>query len=162
VTESTASISRSQLFGHERGAFSGALTRRIGRFEQAHGGTLFLDEVAELSLDVQAKLLRVLQERSFSRLGGNQTVQVDVRVVAATHRDLWQCVQRGSFRLDLYYRNTREQPARAAMLARTRPEHALVLKNELPRRASQRIQPLRRNQVTTATTVTPIRVQTPT
>lgn len=94
----------SELFGHERGSFTGALTRRMGRFEQAGGGTLFLDEVAELDLHTQAALLRALQERRFFRVGGDQEVQVDVRILAATHADLPALVESGDFREDLYYR----------------------------------------------------------
>ena len=94
----------SELFGHERGAFTGAIERRKGRFEQAHGGTLFLDEVAEMPLEAQVMLLRVLQEREFERLGGGQTLRVDVRVVAATNRDLTERVRVDQFRNDLYYR----------------------------------------------------------
>ena len=94
----------SELFGHERGAFSGAVERRKGRFEQAHGGTLFLDEIGELPPEMQVLLLRVLQEREFERLGGTQTLQVDVRLVAATNRDLAEDVRVGRFRSDLYYR----------------------------------------------------------
>jgi formate hydrogenlyase transcriptional activator len=94
----------SELFGHERGAFSGAVERRKGRFEQAHGGTLFLDEIGELPQEMQVLLLRVLQEREFERLGGTQTLQVDVRLVAATNRDLAEDVRGGRFRSDLYYR----------------------------------------------------------
>jgi two-component system nitrogen regulation response regulator NtrX len=97
-------LMESELLGHERGAFTGATDRRIGRFEQAHRGTLFLDEVGELRLDLQAKLLRVLQEQSFERVGGTETVRVDVRVVAATNRDLRQRVADGHFREDLFYR----------------------------------------------------------
>jgi formate hydrogenlyase transcriptional activator len=94
----------SELFGHERGAFTGAIERRKGRFEQAHGGTLFLDEIGELPPELQVMLLRVLQEREFERLGGGDTIRVDVRIVAATNRDLMEDVRAGRFRSDLYYR----------------------------------------------------------
>ncbi len=94
----------SELFGHEKGAFTGAIARKPGRFELADKGTLFLDEVGDIPLDLQAKLLRVLQEHEFERLGSTRTQQVDVRVIAATHRDLKQMVEEGTFRSDLYYR----------------------------------------------------------
>ena len=94
----------SELFGHEKGAFTGAIARRIGRFERASGGTLFLDEIGDMSLALQAKILRVLQEREVERVGGNAAVPVDVRLIAATHRDLDRDVRAGRFREDLYYR----------------------------------------------------------
>jgi formate hydrogenlyase transcriptional activator len=99
-----AGLVESELFGHERGAFSGAIQRRIGRFELAHGGTIFLDEIGEVPKDVQVKLLRVLQEREFERVGGNQTIKCDVRVIAATNRLLEKAIKEGEFRADLYYR----------------------------------------------------------
>ena len=94
----------SELFGHERGAFTGALARRIGRFEQANGGTIFLDEIGDLSPSLQSKLLRVLQERHIERVGGDELVSVDVRVLAATHRDIETALQEKEFREDLFYR----------------------------------------------------------
>jgi len=97
-------LMESELFGHEKGSFTGAASRRIGRFEEADGGTLFLDEVGELSLSTQVKLLRFLQEREFQRLGSNVNLQVDVRIISATNRDLEQQVKEGSFREDLFYR----------------------------------------------------------
>ncbi len=94
----------SALFGHEKGAFTGAIKRVEGAFERAHGGTLLLDEITEMRLDLQAKLLRVLQEQEFERVGGTSTIRVDVRIVATTNRDLAQAVERGEFRRDLFYR----------------------------------------------------------
>jgi transcriptional regulator with GAF, ATPase, and Fis domain len=94
----------SELFGHEKGAFTSADKQRIGRFEQADGGTLFLDEVGDMSASTQAKILRVLQEHEFERLGGTRTLRVDVRIIAATNRNLMQMVQEGRFREDLFYR----------------------------------------------------------
>ncbi|MBE0357889.1 sigma-54 interaction domain-containing protein [Pseudoalteromonas aliena] len=100
----TPSLLESELFGHEKGAFTGANERRKGRFELADKGTLFLDEIAELPLEAQSKLLRVLQEQEFERVGGSNTLKVSIRVIAATNRNLWEMVQKGTFRIDLYYR----------------------------------------------------------
>ena len=115
----------SELFGHEKGAFTGAFATKIGRIEQAAGGTLFLDEIAEMSPQVQAKFLRVLQEREFQRVGGTRTLKADVRVIAATNRDLAAAIARGAFREDLYYRlNVFEIPIAPL---RERPEDILAL-----------------------------------
>ena len=98
------SLIASELFGHERGAFTGALRQRLGRFEHAEGGSIFLDEIGDLAAETQIALLRVLQEREFERVGGNQAIRADVRVIAATHRDLGTAVAEGAFRSDLFYR----------------------------------------------------------
>jgi len=100
----TETLLESELFGHEKGAFTGAERRKEGRFSQAHGGSLFLDEVSEMALTMQVKLLRVLQEREFTRVGGESTIQVDVRIMAATNKNLPELIRKGEFREDLYYR----------------------------------------------------------
>ena len=100
----TESLLESELFGHEKGAFTGAIARKRGRFELAHLGTLFLDEIGEINQNVQIKLLRVLEEKKFERVGGEETIEVDVRLMAATNRDLKEAISRGAFREDLYYR----------------------------------------------------------
>jgi len=119
----------SELFGHEKGAFTGAIASRAGRFELADGGTLFLDEIGDMPLSMQVKLLRVLQERSFERVGGVSTLQADVRILAATHKDLEVMIERGEFRQDLYYR-INVFPIEMPSL-RERPEDIPLLLNEL-------------------------------
>ena len=126
----------SELFGHEKGAFTGAIGRKRGRFEMAHGGTLFLDEVGELPLDLQSKLLRVLQEGEFERLGGTETIKVDVRLVAATNRNLQEMVRKGSFRADLYYRLNVFPIENMAL--RDRPEDIPVLVEHFARKFAKR------------------------
>ncbi|MDT8273858.1 MAG: sigma-54 dependent transcriptional regulator, partial [Desulfomonilia bacterium] len=104
LTALPATLMESELFGHEKGSFTGADRQRIGRFEMANNGTIFLDEIGEIDLAIQSKLLQVLQEGSFSRLGGKQDVHVNVRVIAATNKDLKKAVEQGTFREDIYYR----------------------------------------------------------
>jgi len=118
----------SELFGHERGAFTGAIARKIGRFELAHGGTIFLDEIGDIPLELQPKLLRVLQEQEFERLGSTQTTRVDVRVVAATSRDLPQMAAKREFRSDLYYR-LNVFPVRLPALRERREDIALLVRH---------------------------------
>ncbi|MCE5978332.1 sigma-54-dependent transcriptional regulator [Pseudomonas sp. JR33AA] len=130
------SVVESELFGHEPGAFTGAQKRRIGKFEFANGGTLFLDEIESMSLDVQVKLLRMLQERVVERLGGNQLVPLDIRVIAATKEDLRQAADQGRFRADLYYR-LNVAPLRIPPL-RERGDDILVLFQHFADAASQR------------------------
>jgi DNA-binding NtrC family response regulator len=133
----------SELFGHERGAFTDAVGRRIGRFEAASGGTLFLDEIGELAAPVQAKLLRALQERSIERLGGGAPIAVDVRVLAATHRDLEQDVAAGRFRADLFYR-IHVVPIELPPLRRRRDDIPLLAAHFLDKaRGGERGEPLR-------------------
>jgi len=117
------------LFGHEKGAFTGAITARSGRFELAEGGTLFLDEIGDMPLPMQVKLLRVLQERTFERVGSNRTQNADVRIIAATHKDLEKMIEEGTFREDLYYR-LNVFPIEMAPL-RERVEDIPLLMNEL-------------------------------
>jgi sigma-54 specific flagellar transcriptional regulator A len=124
-----AELLESELFGHEKGAFTGAITTRAGRFELANGGTLFLDEIGDMPLPMQVKLLRVLQERTFERVGSNKTQNADVRIIAATHKNLEQMIEAGSFREDLYYR-LNVFPIEMAPL-RERIEDIPLLMNEL-------------------------------
>jgi two-component system response regulator HydG len=136
------SILEAELFGVEKGAFTGAVARKEGRFERAHGGTLFLDEVAEMSASAQVKLLRVLQEGELERLGGTQTIKVDVRLVAATNKDLSREVHEGRFREDLYYRlNVVE--VRVPSLASRREDVPLLAEHFLKRYAAKNSKALR-------------------
>jgi PAS domain S-box-containing protein len=133
----TPSLISSELFGHEKGAFTGAMQRRLGRFELANGGTIFLDEIGEVPLDTQVALLRVLQEREFERVGGTQPVKIDVRVIAATNRDLEAAVANGTFRPDLYYR-LNVFPIQVPPL-RERQDDVLMLLEHFVRRFAQKM-----------------------
>jgi transcriptional regulator with GAF, ATPase, and Fis domain len=126
----------SELFGHEKGAFTGAISRKIGRFELADGGTIFLDEIGDLSLDLQVKLLRVLQEGAVDRVGGSQPIKLDVRVIAATHRDLEDLVARGRFRADLFYR-LNVFPIRTPALRERREDIPLLVRYFVTRYAAK-------------------------
>ena len=128
----------SELFGHERGSFTGAIARKVGRVELADDGTLFLDEVGDIPLELQPKLLRVLQEREFERLGSNLTKKVDVRLIAATHRDLAQIINDGTFRSDLFYR-LNVFPIRVPPL-RERPEDIPPLVRHFTKRFAERLE----------------------
>jgi transcriptional regulator with GAF, ATPase, and Fis domain len=126
----------SELFGHEKGAFTGATQRRLGRFESADGGTIFLDEIGELPAEMQIALLRVLQEREFQRVGGNESIKTDVRVVAATNRDLQAAIAEGRFRDDLFYR-LNVFPIEIPPLRERREDVALLVEYFVDRYASQ-------------------------
>jgi two-component system, NtrC family, response regulator AtoC len=133
----------SEFFGHEKGSFTGATTRREGRFELANGGTLLLDEVTEISLNLQAKLLRVLQEKEFERVGGNRTIHVDVRVIATTNRNILSAVERGEFRQDLYFR-LNVVPIQIPSLRERQGEVEFLLNSFLERVAKKYNQPIPR------------------
>jgi formate hydrogenlyase transcriptional activator len=135
-----AGLIESELFGHERGAFTGAVAQRMGRFEMANGGTLFLDEIGDLAPDLQVKLLRVLQEQEFERLGGTRSIRVNVRLIAATNRDLPQMVKDKEFRADLYYRITVFPISMPAL--RDRPEDIPALARHFMGRYSERMNKL--------------------
>ncbi len=128
----TETLLESELFGHERGAFTGAITQKKGKLEVAEGGTVFLDEIGELSPLLQAKLLRVLQEREMERVGGTKTIPLNIRLLAATNRDLAQAVQKGDFRRDLFYRLNVVSLKAPAL--RERPEDTLPLAEHYARK----------------------------
>lgn len=145
----------SELFGHEKGAFTGALTQRLGRFELADGGSIFLDEISELPLELQPKLLCVLQEREFERLGGSKTFHTNVRLIAATNRDLASMVEAGKFRADLFYRlnvfplhipSLRERPEDVPLLVRHFTRHfSRALNKQIDTISSQAMNALTRH-----------------
>jgi two-component system, NtrC family, response regulator AtoC len=137
----TTSLLESELFGHEKGAFTGAVQRRKGRFETADGGTLFLDEIGEIDPTVQIKILRVLEEQSFERVGGSETVEVDVRLIAATNRDLRSMVEEGTFREDLYYR-LNVVPLVMPPLRERREDIALLVQHYIVQSAEQNARPV--------------------
>src|SRR6202044_1654586 len=126
------SLISSELFGHEKGAFTGAMQRRLGRFELANGGTIFLDEIGELPLDTQVALLRVLQEKEFERVGGKEPIKTDVRIIAATNRDLNAAQTNGTFRSDLFYR-LNVFPIHVPPLRERREDITMLLQYFLPR-----------------------------
>ncbi len=136
-----ADLLESELFGHEKGAFTGAITARKGRFELAEGGTLFLDEIGDMPMAMQVKLLRVLQERSFERVGGNTTIKADVRVIAATHRDLDSMIEEQRFREDLYYR-LNVFPIEMPSLKERKEDIPLLLRELMTRMEAEGAQPI--------------------
>ncbi|MCB1767887.1 MAG: sigma-54-dependent Fis family transcriptional regulator, partial [Candidatus Competibacteraceae bacterium] len=132
----------SELFGHEKGAFTGAISSRQGRFEIAEGGTLFLDEIGDMPMDMQIKLLRVLQERTYERVGSNKTMRADVRIVAATHQNLEQLVAEGKFRMDLFYR-LNVFPIQVAPLRERAGDIPLLVESYIKKREFERLGSLR-------------------
>jgi DNA-binding NtrC family response regulator len=138
-----AGVIESELFGHERGAFTGAVQRRIGRFELAQGGSVFLDEIGELSAGLQAKLLRILEDREYERLGGGETRRMTARVLAASNRNLWACVREGRFRADLFYR-LQVLEIRVPSLRERTPDIPLLVEQGLGRIARRMQRPLPR------------------
>ena len=141
----TESLLESELFGYERGAFTGAMSQRKGKLEVANGGTVFLDEIGELPLLLQSKLLRVLQERTLERVGGTQSIKLDVRVLAATNRDLAECAKRGEFRQDLFYRLNVVALTSAPL--RQRPEDIVAAGGALRAQARHRDRPQSRGHL---------------
>jgi DNA-binding NtrC family response regulator len=149
----SGTLIESELFGHEKGAFTGATTTRQGAFEAAHGGTIFLDELGELSLDLQPKLLRVLEQREIRRVGGNRTIKVDIRVVAATKQDLQKEVQKGKFREDLYFRLS-VVPIHTPALRERKDDIPLIVRNFLAHMAKEGAPPREIDEATMASLTT--------